>query len=48
MCEIERSMKNLGFDEIIRASTISPNQLATKSKIIYLYLVGIEKIGERM
>jgi hypothetical protein len=32
----------------IRASTISPSQLATRIKIIYLCLVGGERRGERM
>jgi hypothetical protein len=34
-------------EQTIRASTISPSQLAIRNKIIYLYLVKGERRGER-
>jgi hypothetical protein len=39
--------RSASFFYALRASTISPSQLAIRNKIVFLCLVGGERIGER-
>jgi hypothetical protein len=49
-CQTETKRKGMAIGHgrsWVRASTIKPNQLAIRVKIIYLYLVGGGRIGEK-